>query len=152
MEFSRPATRAVGSISDRVSPWFPDNQRLIAHLLRKAGAEVNVAANGKLALDAALSAEALGAPFDLILMDMQMPEMDGYTATAKLREAAYPRPIIALTAHALPEERQRCLNAGCDDYESKPIEKARLITLCRRWAEAAQPGNARQSSGIAAAA
>lgn len=157
-EFERPTLALVqpderGPLTARIllAEDGPDNQRLIAHLLRKAGAEVNVAANGKLALDAALSAEALGTPFDLILMDMQMPEMDGYTATAKLREAAYPRPIIALTAHALPEERQRCLNAGCDHYESKPIEKARLIAVCRRWAEAGS-GRPAGDAGIAAAA
>jgi signal transduction histidine kinase/ActR/RegA family two-component response regulator len=105
----------------------PDNQRLISHLLRKAGAEIAVVDNGQDALDAALTADASGAPFDLILMDMQMPVLDGYGATTALREKGYRQPIIALTAHALHGEREKCLAAGCSEYDTKPINKARLF-------------------------
>ncbi len=105
----------------------PDNQRLIAFILNKAGADVTVVENGQIAHDEALAARAAGNPFDVILMDMQMPVMDGYTATARLREAAYAGPIIALTAHAMEGAENDCLAAGCDDYAAKPIDRARLL-------------------------
>ncbi len=107
----------------------PDNQRLISFLLRKRGADVTVVGNGQLAVDCATAAMANGEPFDLILMDMQMPILDGYEATTRLRKAGFTGPIVALTAHAMPEDRQRCLDAGCDDYVSKPIVPAQLVTL-----------------------
>ncbi len=117
----------------------PDNQRLIDLLLRKAGAEVTLANDGREAI-----AKALSHPIDVILMDIQMPEVDGYQATAALREAGFTNPIIALTAHALAEDRQRCLQAGCCDYLSKPIDRARLIGLVTTYAH-----QARAASGLA---
>ena len=105
----------------------PDNRRLVSHILTQAGAEVELTENGKLALDAALTAVQQGAPFDVILMDMQMPVMDGYEATRLLRQAGYGGPIVALTAHAMQGDRQRCLAAGCNDYASKPIKRTELI-------------------------
>ena len=105
----------------------PDNQRLIAHILRKAGAEVAVAENGQVAFDLALAARQAGNPFDVILMDMQMPVVDGYQATRKLRSVGYGGMIIALTAHAMMEDRQKCLDAGCNDYTTKPIDRAVLL-------------------------
>jgi CheY-like chemotaxis protein len=99
-----------------------DNQRLIAFMLRKAGADVTVAENGLVAVDFALAAENAGNPFDIILMDMQMPFMDGYEATRRLRTAGLKLPILALTAHAMVEDRRKCVDAGCDGYITKPIE------------------------------
>ncbi len=112
----------------------PDNQRLISFLLTKAGAEVTVADNGLFAHDLALVARDEGNPFDVILMDMQMPVMDGYEATRSLRKADYSGPIVALTAHAMSTDRDRCLDAGCDDYMTKPVDRKELISLVDRHA------------------
>jgi len=106
-----------------------DNQRLLSFLLRKAGAEVEVADNGLAAMDKALAAKRDDKEFAVILMDMQMPVMDGYTSTANLRAAGYRGVIIALTAHTMTGDSERCLAAGCDDYATKPIHGAKLISL-----------------------
>jgi signal transduction histidine kinase/DNA-binding response OmpR family regulator len=108
-----------------------DNQRLIGTLLRKAGATVSIADNGRVAVDMALAARAAGSPFGVILMDMQMPELDGIGATEQLRGAGYEYPIVALTAHAMPEQRVRCIAAGCDDFVTKPVERQRLFEVVR---------------------
>ena len=108
----------------------PDNQRLISHHLERAGAQVTIAPNGKLGVEAALASKAEGKPFDLIVMDMQMPELDGYAATEQLRQSGWKGPILALTAHALTGDRERCLAAGCDDYACKPIDRTLLLELC----------------------
>jgi signal transduction histidine kinase/CheY-like chemotaxis protein len=110
----------------------PDNQLLLEHHLKQAGAQVTLAENGAVAINHVLVAAAAGAPFDLILMDMQMPYMDGYTATSALRAQGYATPIVALTAHAMPEDRAKCLQAGCSDYLSKPVERQMLLTTVRR--------------------
>jgi len=106
-----------------------DNQRLISLLLRRAGAEVTVVENGQLAYKQAMELLVQGKPFDVIFMDMQMPIQDGYSATKSLRSQGYAGPIVALTAHAMAGERQKCLDAGCDDYATKPIDVKRLIEL-----------------------
>jgi PAS domain S-box-containing protein len=111
----------------------PDNQRLIAFHLRNAGAEVAIADNGRIALEMIDRAAGGGAPFDLLLTDVQMPEMDGYTLARTLRERGSTLPIIALTAHAMAEDRERCLQAGCDDFATKPIDKPALLATCARW-------------------
>jgi len=117
----------------------PDNQRFIAFVLKKAGAEVALAENGQLAYDETMSELARGAPFDLILMDMQMPVMDGYEATRRLRAEGYCGTIIALTANAMAEDRQKCLDAGCDDFATKPIDRQTLLSTVARWSLAAAP-------------
>jgi signal transduction histidine kinase/ActR/RegA family two-component response regulator len=108
----------------------PDNQRLIAHHLRRAGAAVVIADNGRVALDAVAAAEREGRPFDLIILDMQMPELDGYGAAAELRRRSITIPILALTAHAMNGDRERCLAAGCDEFASKPIDAQSLLETC----------------------
>ncbi len=116
-----------------------DNQRLISYILRKTGAEVTVVENGKQAVEAALGpaydnqVAEIERPFDVILMDMQMPVTDGYEATSQLRKKGYNGPIIALTAHAMVSDKQRCTDAGCDDYISKPINRKNMIDTIRKY-------------------
>jgi signal transduction histidine kinase/ActR/RegA family two-component response regulator len=121
----------------------PDNQRLFSHHLQRAGAELVVVDNGRDASERALDAVAKGRPFDVILMDMQMPELDGYGATSLLRSRGYQGPIIALTAHALLSDKDKCMTAGCTDYVTKPVDRDTLIRTCARWA-AAQDAQAGQ--------
>ncbi len=117
----------------------PDNQRLISLLLAKAGMTVTVAENGAEALREALEAHDKGKPFDAILMDMQMPVMDGYEATRQLRAAGYEDPIIALTANAMEGDEQECLDSGCDGYLTKPIDRTALITMLAQHVRAEKP-------------
>jgi PAS domain S-box-containing protein len=109
-----------------------DNQRLIAYHLSRSGAKVDVAADGHVALTMLLNAERDGVPYDLLVTDMQMPEMDGYTLAGAVRDRGMNLPIVALTAHAMAEDRDRCLRAGCDDYATKPIDRAQLVGVCER--------------------
>ncbi len=115
------------------------NQILIVGILEKAGAMVKAVKDGWLAFDAATAARDEGATFDVILMDMQMPVMDGYESTRLLREKGYTRPIIALTANTMDSDRDRCLTIGCDDFVPKPINRALLIEIIRaHWAMATE--------------
>ncbi len=123
-----------------------DNQRLIAFLLGKAGAEVTLAENGQIAHDLALAAQDAGTPFHVILMDMQMPVMDGYEATRRLRDAGYAGSIIALTAHAMSTDRDKCLQSGCDEYLAKPVQRHMLISLVSEYATARTTGPTQQPS------
>ena len=117
-----------------------DNQRLIRFILEKAGAHVIVAENGEEAFDKGMGslhhrrAHDPKHHFDVILMDMQMPVMDGYTATRKLRDNGYTRPIIALTANAMAGDRDKCIEAGCDDFATKPIDRAQLLHIIHKYA------------------
>jgi len=112
-----------------------DNQRLISFLLKKEGMQVELADNGKIGFERAMAALESGQPYDFVLMDMQMPVMDGYTATRKLRDAGYPGPIIALTAHAMKNDMEKCLGAGCNAYATKPVDKRKLLETIVRLAE-----------------
>jgi signal transduction histidine kinase/AmiR/NasT family two-component response regulator len=113
-----------------------DNQRLINHHLTKAGAHVTIVENGKLAVEALCEGNDVEGPllseppFDMVVTDMQMPEMDGYTEASLLRQKGCQLPIMALTAHAMAEDANKCLEAGCDFYATKPIDKQKLIKLC----------------------
>jgi two-component system, sensor histidine kinase and response regulator len=107
----------------------PDNQRIISLILSKAGFQVTIAENGQIAFDKAMEALNNGSPYDLILMDMQMPVMDGYEATRQLRSHGYEYPIVALTAHATTDDRKKCMDAGCDYYITKPINRNELLLV-----------------------
>jgi signal transduction histidine kinase/CheY-like chemotaxis protein len=110
-----------------------DNQRLIRLLLERRGAQVDVVENGHQAVERASAAAAADTPYDLVLMDLQMPEMDGMTATRVLKQRGNPSPIVALTAQAMEGDRDSCLAAGFDDYETKPIHGRRLDALLARF-------------------
>ncbi|HSG82476.1 MAG TPA: response regulator [Gemmatimonadota bacterium] len=101
------------------------NRDMLSRRLKRKGYEVNMAMDGKQGVE---MAKAGG--YDLILMDMSLPEIDGWEATRQLRSAEETRsvPIIALTAHAMAGDREKALEAGCDDYDTKPIELDRLLT------------------------
>jgi len=111
----------------------PENQRLISFHLRKAGAQVEIAENGLVALTMIRKAEAMGQRYDLLLTDMQMPEMDGYSLSRTLRAQGSRMAIVALTAHAMAEDRAKCEAAGCDDYSTKPIDRKALLETCAKW-------------------
>jgi two-component system, sensor histidine kinase and response regulator len=113
------------------------NQKIATRVLEKHGHEVTVAADGRQAL-AALDR----ASFDVALMDVQMPEMDGFESTAAIRDLERQTgnhlPIIAMTAHAMPGDRERCIAAGMDSYIAKPLKAAELIELLEKFADATQ--------------
>ncbi len=111
-----------------------DTRRLLVHYLTRGGALVQTASNGQEAVDVAEAAVASGNPFDVILMDMQMPVLDGYQATTRLRANGYRGPVLALTAHAMREDERRCLEAGCDQYITKPVAREVLLGACMAWA------------------
>jgi CheY-like chemotaxis protein len=109
-----------------------DNQKVLMHMLECYGCQVDIAGNGREAVHAA---EQIA--YDCLFMDCQMPDMDGYTATAMIRQGEVQTgqrvPIIALTAGALPSDRERCLAAGMDDYLSKPAKAQDLMAMLRKW-------------------
>lgn len=106
----------------------PDNQELIRHLLEMEEADVDVADNGEEGVK-----KALNGRHHVVLMDIQMPGYDGYMATRHLRERGYRKPIIALTAHAMNEEREKCLRVGCDEHLTKPIDRKKLVEQVVRF-------------------
>jgi PAS domain S-box-containing protein len=108
------------------------NRVLLVRLLERAGAQVDSAENGQIALKMLRIARHTGREYDLLITDMQMPVMDGYTLARQLRNSQATLPIIALTAHAMTDEREKCLAAGCDECASKPIGRTELLVLCSR--------------------
>ena len=116
-----------------------DDRREIRHIsqhfLKKAGATVFTAEDGQEGIEAALAARDADQEFDVILMDMQMPNVDGLQAVAHLRSEGLQTPIIALTADAMKGDRERCLNGGCDDYLSKPIDQAEMVEMVWRYTQ-----------------
>jgi two-component system, sensor histidine kinase and response regulator len=113
------------------------NQAVALEMLQECGCHVDLAADGVEALERMDTAS-----YDIVFMDVQMPRMDGFEATAEVRrreeQTGTHTPIIAVTAHALEGDRQRCLGAGMDDYISKPIDPYRLLDVLRRWVQASQ--------------
>jgi CheY-like chemotaxis protein len=109
-----------------------DNQKLAVRLLAKHGFDCDIASNGLEAVT-----KFAEQSYSMVLMDCQMPVMDGFAATIAMRKEEQRRPrrtaIIAMTAHALPEDREKCLSAGMDDYLSKPINEHHLVDAIRRW-------------------
>jgi two-component system, sensor histidine kinase and response regulator len=130
----------------------PINQEIAREILERAGASVTIAGNGHEAVQAVLQAEH---PFDLVLMDIQMPVMDGFQATSLIREEASGEalPIIAMTANALSDERERCIAAGMSDHIAKPIDLDELFQVLNKWLGRARTGRrvpdaSRLSSGL----
>ncbi len=111
------------------------NARFIRAILERNGAVVEVAENGLVAVERCLEQDRVGMPFDIVLMDIQMPEMDGYEATRHLRTAGHDGPILALTANAMPSDRQACLDAGCNGWATKPVDRAELVAQIQQLTE-----------------
>ena len=123
------------------------NQTVAIAMLKKAGYQVDAVGNG---LEAVQAVRTL--PYDLVLMDLAMPEMDGFEATAEIRHMPGPErdlPIIAMTANALPGDRERCLAAGMDDYLTKPIDRAQLLATLERWLAQPEADAARRAAEAA---
>jgi CheY-like chemotaxis protein len=129
-----PASSSAQTLHGRVllAEDGPDNQRIIGALLRKVGLEVDVAENGRIACEKAMTSKSQGASYDAILMDVQMPEMDGRAAAKRLRECGWNGPVIALTALATQEDHRKCLAAGCNDCIVKPVDRATLVSTVAR--------------------
>ncbi len=102
-------------------------------LLTKAGATVAEAEDGLKAIDAVTKSMKDGEPFDLVLLDMQMPKLDGYQTATQLRAMGFNDAIVALTAEAMQGDMVRCLSSGCNDYLSKPIDVKQLLAMVRRF-------------------
>ena len=106
----------------------PGNLNLTEIQLSRMGLDIVSVNNGQQAIDMALSQ-----PFDMIFMDIQMPIIDGFVATSRIREYGVNTPIIALTAYAFDEDRQKCLDAGCDDYISKPVDPDIMHEIVKKY-------------------
>ena len=110
----------------------PDNVYMLTRRLKKKGFELIIAGDGQEGIDKAIEESP-----DLILMDLSLPTMDGWTATAKIKkiEGVKDIPIIALSAHAMPEHRDRAIKAGCSDYDTKPVDINRLLSKMEQYIE-----------------
>lgn len=111
----------------------PDNREIINVLLEHAGANITAVTNGQEALDILQINKGLDQPFHCLLLDMQMPVLDGYQTINALRARGDKIPVIALTAYAMPTDRKKCLAAGCDEYLSKPFSAATLTNTIHRF-------------------
>ncbi|MCA9287546.1 MAG: PAS domain S-box protein, partial [Phycisphaerales bacterium] len=144
-----PGARPLEGVRLLLAEDGPDNQRLIAFHLKRAGAVVSVVETGLGAVRSLCQGGNQGgslmdpAPVDVVLMDMQMPEMDGYAAARALRSKGCEVPIIALTAHAMAGDRERCLEAGCSGYTTKPINAAEMVALIAEQVGRVRKGVAR---------
>lgn len=135
---SSPATSTAKTPKGRVLVVddVAENREILSYYLEKAGFSVVTADNGFLAVQGLVGGATLRRstdrppPFDLVLMDMQMPKLDGYSAVRQLRAEGFRTPIIAVTAHTLAGDREKCLAAGCDEYLGKPVEPERFISTC----------------------
>ncbi len=117
----------------------PINQRVGKLILQRAGFDIDLVGDG----NEALEAHRIN-PYDLILMDCQMPTMDGFEASRQIRSLDRPQPIIvAVTANALVGERERCLEAGMDDYLSKPFQAEQLVALVKKWVDVRRAADAK---------
>ena len=110
----------------------PDNVYMLTRRLKKKGFELIIAGDGQEGIDKAIEESP-----DLILMDLSLPTMDGWTATAEIKkiEEVKDIPIIALSAHAMPEHRDRAIKAGCSDYDTKPVDIKRLLSKIEQYIE-----------------
>ena len=110
----------------------PDNVYMLTRRLKKKGFELIIAGDGQEGIDKAIKESP-----DLILMDLSLPTMDGWTATAEIKkiEGVKDIPIIALSAHAMPEDRDRAIKAGCSDYDTKPVDIKRLLSKMGQYIE-----------------
>ena len=110
----------------------PDNVYMLTRRLKKKGFELIIAGDGQEGIDKAIEENP-----DLILMDLSLPTMDGWTATAEIKkiEGVKDIPIIALSAHAMPEHRDRAIKAGCSDYDTKPVDIKRLLSKMAQYIE-----------------
>ncbi len=114
-----------------------DNRVLLQHYFKSTRAHIDFAYDGQQAVERITKARDNDAPFHIVLMDMQMPVLDGYSATRQLRQLGITTPIIALTAHALDGDRDQCIDAGCDEYITKPVNRKALINACIQMIESA---------------
>lgn len=131
---SRPVLTSKGRVLvvDDVS----ENREILAYYLGKAGYDVVTTQDGLMAIEGLVGGAILRRSgdkppkFDLVLMDMQMPRMDGYEAVRTLRSQGFRTPVVAVTAHTLTGDREKCLAAGCDEYIGKPVDPEKLVAIC----------------------
>jgi PAS domain S-box-containing protein len=121
----------------------PEIRRLMGYFIEEAGGRVTLIGSGEAAVDVVQQAAD---DFDLVLLDIQMPRLDGYEVARQIRQLGFRKPVIAVTAAAMPSDRQKCLDAGCDDYLPKPIEVEELLSMIARYA--AKPGTAKGSLNL----
>ncbi|WP_437230234.1 response regulator [Planctomicrobium sp. SH661] len=130
---------------DGLNVLFVDDRRdarfVVDHILRDAGAEVTLLENGQEAVELVNCPPQLVSSFDVMVIDVNMPVLDGLSATRCIRRQGHRMPIIALTAGAMEEDRRECLAAGCDEYLSKPIDGERLVEMVHQLVHAERTAN-----------